>query len=186
MQKPAFSLRDVILLALLSLIFGALYWGFGFIYNLVTIILTPIGWGPAANDLLIGLWCMAGPLAAILLQRAGAALISEFMSAFIEMIFGSQWGAVNLLSGLFQGLGSEAGFALTGYKNFSRLGIFLNCLTLTIATFVWDWFKNGYQELAPHILIGMTIMRFGSILFFDGLLILAIQKLLKQSQVLSK
>ncbi len=103
MQKPTFSLRDVILLAILSLIFGALYWGFGFVYNFATIILTPIGWGPAANDLTIGLWCMAGPLAAILLQRAGAAFIGEFMSAFVEMIFGGQWGAANLISGLIQG-----------------------------------------------------------------------------------
>lgn len=185
MQKPTFSLRDVILLAILSLIFGALYWGFGFVYNFATIILTPIGWGPAANDLTIGLWCMAGPLAAILLQRVGAAFIGEFMSAFIEMIFGGQWGAANLISGLIQGLGSEAGFAITAYKAFDWRGLLLNCVTLTVATFAWDWFKNGYNQFNPTTVMGMLIIRFLSILIFDGFLIHAIQKMLTNSQVLS-
>ena len=43
------SLRDVILLALLAILFGGIFVGSGFLYNILTAILAPAGLEPFAN-----------------------------------------------------------------------------------------------------------------------------------------
>lgn len=85
-------MRDVILLALIGIIFGVIYFAGDFVYNAVTLALTPIGLGAAGNDFTMGLWCMAGPLAGFMLKRPGSAFLGEFLGAAGEMFLGGQWG----------------------------------------------------------------------------------------------
>ena len=77
MTKRSLHLRDIILLALIGIIFGVIYFAAGFVYNGLTVLLTPIGYGPMANDLTMGIWCMAGPLAGFLLRTPGAAFLGQ-------------------------------------------------------------------------------------------------------------
>ena len=65
-MSTRYHLKDIILLALIGIIFGVIYYAGDFIYNGFSILLTPVGLGPMANDLTMGLWCMAGPMAAML------------------------------------------------------------------------------------------------------------------------
>ena len=51
MHKRTFHLRDIILLALIAIIFGVIYYAAAFVYNGLTVLLTPVGYGPIANDL---------------------------------------------------------------------------------------------------------------------------------------
>ena len=68
-------LKDVILLAFLSIFFGGVFVGSGYLYNILIIGLTPLGLQAFANEILFGLWCMAAPITAIFIPRIGSANI---------------------------------------------------------------------------------------------------------------
>ena len=99
------SLRDVILLALLAILFGGIFVGSSFLYNILSAVLAPIGLEPFANEILFGLWCMAAPMAAMLLRKPGSATIGELLAALAEVLYGSQFGMSTLISGFIQGFG---------------------------------------------------------------------------------
>lgn len=126
-RSNAWHLRDIILLALIAIFCGVIFWVIGPLYNILTVALTPVGLGPAANDILMGVWCMAGPLAGIIFKRVGAAFLGEFLGSVVEMFLGGQWGASTMISGVVQGVASELGFTFTGYKNFNWFGAEHEC-----------------------------------------------------------
>ena len=166
-KKKAWSLQDVILLAIIAIFFGIIYqlWG----YTYYALAATPLK--VYANDATLGVWIMAGPLAAILLKKAGASVIGEVLAATVEM----------LLSGLIQGLASELGFTLTAYKNWGALSLTLATITSTIVTFAWDLFQSGYAAYNFSLLVSLFIIRLLSIGFFAGLLVYLIKALLNKS-----
>lgn len=176
-NKKAWSLRDVILLAIIAIFFGIIYqlWGYAY-YALAA---TPLK--VYANDATLGVWIMAGPLAAIILKKAGASVIGELLAATVEMLLFSSWGAANLISGLIQGIASELGFTLTGYKNWDKLGLLLATITATIITFGWDLFQSGYADYKFGLLVSLFIVRLISIGFFAGILVYLIKTLLDKS-----
>lgn len=186
MAKHQLHLRDIILLALIGIIFGVIYFAAGFIYNGLTILLAPIGYGPMANDLTMGIWCMAGPLAGFLIRIPGTAFLGEFFSAVVEMLLGDQWGAVNLISGTVQGLGAELGFTFTFYRTYNWLTLLISSLTLTLVTFGWDWFRNGYSHFSGQMLITMLIARFISVFVFSGIIVKLIANMLQRAHLIKQ
>lgn len=186
MADKRFHLRDIILLALISIIFGVIYFAAGLVYNGLTVLLTPIGYGPMANDITMGIWCMAGPLAGFMLRLPGAAFLGEFLGAAVEMFLGDQWGAANLISGVVQGIGTELGFTVTGYHLYNWLTICTTTLSTTIVTFAWDWFRNGYSHFATQMLIIMFVVRLISVFLFSGVLNKLIINLLSRAHVIKR
>ncbi len=184
MHTTRYHLKDIILLALIGIIFGVIYYAGDFLYNGFTILLTPFGLGPMANDLTMGLWCMAGPLAAMLLQRPGAAFFGEFLGAAGEMFLGGQWGAANLISGFVQGIATELGFTFTGYRRYNWFSLTLTTLTATLVTFGWDWFRNGYAHFSGQLDLLLLGARFVSIFLFSGVLVKLISNLLVRAHVI--
>ena len=47
---------------------------------------------PGFEGLLNGFWLFAGPLAAVIVRKPGAALYAETVAAFLELTLGNQWG----------------------------------------------------------------------------------------------
>lgn len=172
-----FSLRDVIFLAIIAIFFGLIYQGWSYIYYLLAATLLK----PFANDLTLGVWVMAGPLAGVLLKRPGVSTIGEVLASAVEMLLFSSWGAADLLSGFVQGIGSDLGFATTGYRNWSKLGLFWSTLWSTIITFIWDWFKSGYSKYSLAMNCSLFVIRFISIGFFAGILVYWIARLVRRS-----
>ncbi|WP_105956447.1 ECF transporter S component [Apilactobacillus quenuiae] len=183
MQK-IWNLRNIILLTLISIICGIIFFATGFIYNSLSLMLTPFGLAPFANDILIGLWIMAAPLAGFIFKKPGAAILSEILGSIVEMFLGGQWGASTLISGFIQGVASELGFAVTKYKHYDWIGIISTTITTTIITFIWDWFKNGYSSYAPNMLILLFITRMLSVFLFGGILTKLINNMLSKSNVI--
>ena len=64
------QLKDVILLAFLSIFFGGVFVGSGYLFDILTLILAPLGLQAFANEILFGLWCMAAPIAPSLFQES--------------------------------------------------------------------------------------------------------------------
>ncbi|WP_040537104.1 ECF transporter S component [Schleiferilactobacillus shenzhenensis] len=174
------TIRDVIFLALIGVFFGLIYQLWSFAYYAIAA--TPLK--PYANDLTIGVWIMAGPLAGVLLRKVGASVIGELLAAAVEMMLFSSWGAADLISGFIQGIGNELGFAVTGYKNWDKFGLLMSTIGATIVTFAWDWFQSGYKNYQPGLLITLLIIRFISIGFFSGVLVYWIKQLVAKTGLL--
>lgn len=72
---------------------------------------------PGFEGLLNGIWLFAGPLAAIIVRKPGAALFAETLAAALELAMGNPWGiGGSLIIGICQGLTAEIGFAIFAYK----------------------------------------------------------------------
>ncbi|MFC6255100.1 ECF transporter S component [Secundilactobacillus hailunensis] len=180
----AWHLRDIILLTLIAIFFGVIYWIVGPVYNLLTVALTPVGLGPAANDILMGIWVMAGPLSGYVFKKVGSATLGEFLGSVVEMFLGGQWGASTMISGVVQGIASELGFTFTGYKRYDWFSLNLSVLTTTIVTFGWDMIRNGYAKYNIGLLIALFVIRLISTWIFAGVLTKAIVKLLDRTHLM--
>ncbi|GBG94694.1 energy-coupling factor transporter substrate-binding protein [Ligilactobacillus salitolerans] len=183
-RNNAWHLRDVILLTLVAILTGVLYFGVVFLYNALSVALTPLGLAPFGNDLILGLWTLAAPLAACLLQKIGSATIGEILASAVEAIMGGQWGISTLISGFIQGIGSELGFTFTAYKRYDMVSLSLSALTTTIVTFTWDLFQQGYAAYHLWMIIALFFTRLLSIWLFGALLVHAVVKLLERSHML--
>ena len=117
--------NDVVLITLIAIVFGFIYIASDTIYNILTLVLTPVGYGPLANDITMGIWCMAGPIAGFLLKKLGADFLGEFLSSCVETFIMAEWGIANVISGFMQGVGNELGFTLSGYKIYNWFTLFL-------------------------------------------------------------
>ena len=181
------SLRDVILLALLAILFGGIFVGSGFLYNILTAILAPAGLEPFANEVLFGLWCMAAPMSAMLIRKTGSATIGEVLAALAEVLYGSQFGMSTLISGLIQGFGSELGFAATRYKRYDWLALTYSAIGTTLLSFTYEYFKIGYYAFNPGFVLALLVVRFLSVFFFCAVLVKTIMNLYdKINQAASK
>ncbi|CAK8054859.1 ECF transporter S component [Eupransor demetentiae] len=184
-MKAKWTLQNVILLALIAIIFSVVYWIMDPVYQLVSAALTPVGLQVFTTELTLGVWMMAGPLAAYLLKKPGAGFIGEMLGAAGEMFLGGVYGVGTLLSGFVQGIASELGFTLVGYKNWTA-GLWLSTLTGTIVTFAWSIIKDGYLHYNFGLLIALFVVRYLSIFFFGGVLVKGITTLLDRSKLLAK
>lgn len=154
------QLKDVILLAFLSIFFGGVFVGSGYVYNILSLLLTPLGLQAFANEILFGLWCMAAPIAAIFVPRVGSATIGEVLAALAEVLYGSQFGLGALLSGLVQGLGSELGFIVTKNRYESWLSLTANSIGITLVSFVYEYIKLGYYAFSLPFVLSLLVVRF--------------------------
>ncbi|MFT8812159.1 ECF transporter S component [Oenococcus sp.] len=179
------SLRDFIFLALISIFFGFIFWVWAFAYNGLAAVLTPMGLSPFANDATIGPWLMAGPMAGYILRRPGASILGETLAGIVEMVFGSQWGIMDIVAGAIQGFGTEIGFAAFGYRRWDKMSLSLSVVTVTLVTFIWDLLRNGYSQYALGLLIGLFITRLISAAIFSGVIVYFTEKLIAKSGILS-
>lgn len=176
--------KDIVFLTLIAIIFGLIYLGTDFIYDALTVALTPVKLGPLANDIMLGIWCMAGPLAGFIIRKPGAGFLAEFLGAAVELAIGGQWGLANLLSGFTQGLGVELGLACVRYRRYDWLTLVLTSTTTAIITFAYDLVKNGYSHFAPSLILLYFCVRWLSLFLFSGVLVKAIFNLLAKSRVI--
>ncbi|GAP00260.1 ECF transporter S component [Fructobacillus ficulneus] len=183
-MKKKWTLQDVILLALIGIIFSVVYWVMDPVYQIAYSALAVIGWQNFTTEITLGVWMMAGPLAAYILKRPGAGFLGEMLGAAGEMFLGGSYGVGTLLSGLIQGIASELGFTLVLYKNWFA-GLWLSTLTGTVVTFAWDLVKSGYSHYQLGFLLALFVVRYLSIFFFAGVLVHLITKLLDRSKLLS-
>lgn len=166
MEKFKWALPDVIFLAFLSFLFGAVFIGAGVLYAILVSILTPFGFTPFANEILFGMWTIAAPVAGMLIPKVGSALLGELFAALAEMLYGSYFGAGVLISGFIQGLGTEAGFLVTKYKRYDTITLFYGAIGTTIFSFVYEFFKFGYSTYDFGMIIALLLVRFISVVFF--------------------
>lgn len=182
MEKAKWTLPQVVFLALLAFLFGAVFMGAGVLYALLVSVLTPFGLTPFANEILFGMWTIAAPVAGMLIPKMGSAVLGEVFAALAEMLYGSYFGAGVLLSGFIQGLGTEVGFLVTGYKRYDSVTLLYGAIGTTVFSFVYEFFKFGYGTYGFGMVAALFLVRFASVCFFGILLTKQIVTLFHKAQ----
>ncbi|MDC7121021.1 ECF transporter S component [Cellulomonas fimi] len=179
--RPRVTLAELVLLAVLAVVFGFLYWALVQAWGALQLAMGPFG--DLAQHVLIGGWMVAAPLAVYIVRKPGAGVAVELVAAFVEVAFlGSPVGPMLLVVGLVQGVGAEAAFALTRYRRYGW-GVFalsgvlagLASTALGVVRFGWltqDWFawRLGLQVVSGLVLCGLLARVVGDALARTGVL----------------
>jgi len=181
-RRSRLSLREIVLVVVLGVVFGFLYWVFVQAWNALAIAMGPAG--DLAQHMLFGSWLLVGPIAIMILRRPGVGILAEILAAVIEVVFlGSPVGPLLVLAAALQGIGSELPFALTRYRRYGW-GVFAASGALGAGlVFFWTAYRMGWygQDLLT-LRLGVQVL---SGIVLGGLLARVIVRALERTGVLA-
>ncbi len=157
------TLRDTVVMAVLGVVYGALYVGFIPVWGLLSGLI-----GPFALDLIYGVWFMAPVTAAYIIRKPGVAFTTEVLAALAEMPWGVA-GAGAIIGGAMQGFACEIPFALTRWRKYSTAVLMASGMAASVITMVHNWFMFGYSEFPVSMLAAMWALRLVSGAVIAGL-----------------
>ncbi|WP_017381963.1 ECF transporter S component [Paenisporosarcina sp. TG-14] len=150
----SWKLKEVVLMSVLAVVFAVVYLLFVHVGNIWAGLI-----GPIAYEWMFGIWFIVSIIAAYIIRKPGAALLSETMAAMIEVMIGNAVGPRLILSGIVQGLGAEAAFAATGYKRYNWWVLCLAGVGSAVFSFAFGFLVSGYSALDPSLLVLMFTLR---------------------------
>jgi energy-coupling factor transport system permease protein len=133
-------------------------------------LITQAIFGPVTMDVVMGFWFIVSIIAAAIIRKPGAALLSEVLAAVVQVLLGSPAGLLLIVTGLVQGAGAEAVFAATRWKNYRLPVLMAAGVGAAVASFIYTWIRFDYGALAPGLLIAMFVLRCLSGALLGGLL----------------
>jgi len=157
--------KEIVVMAALAVVFGVVYLAFLPLGSLLVGFMGPIGY-----DFIFGIWFIVSIIAAYILQKPGAAFLSETIAAMIEVLLGNAVGPMLIVTGMVQGIGAEAVFAATRWKNYSTWVLMAAGMGSSVTSFIYGYFMSGYAALATEYVIAMFVVRLISGALIAGLL----------------
>lgn len=124
---------DIVVAAIIAVAAGVIFWGWDVICAAPITLFEAVT--PGFEGLLNGIWLFAGPLAAIIVRKPGAALFAETLAAAIELaIFAyKRWDLLSTtIAGTLAGLGCFL-YNWTANPAWAGLRIVVNCVTSVIS-----------------------------------------------------
>jgi energy-coupling factor transport system substrate-specific component len=138
-----FTLKDLVLIVVLGVVFGFLYWALVQAWTGLAILLGPAG--DLAQHVLLGGWLLVAPIAVAIVRTRFAGVIAEVLASVIEVVFlGSAVGPILIASAAIQGAGSELPFALRRYSSFGWGSYALSGLLGSGFVFIFSAFRFGW------------------------------------------
>ena len=165
MHSNSWTLREILIVAFLGAVFGVLYLAWVQVW-----LITQAMFGPVTMDVVMGFWFIVSIIAAAIIRKPGAALLSEVLAAVVQVLLGSPAGLLLIVTGLVQGAGAEAVFAATRWKNYRLPVLMAAGVGAAVASFIYTWIRFDYGALAPGLLIAMFVLRCLSGALLGGLL----------------
>lgn len=156
-ETAAWRTQDFVLLAVIAVVFGAIYWAWLQPYLWIA----PIAAQPG-QELFFGVWFIAGLLGGYVIRRPGAAFLAETLAAFAEVLLGAPAGPILLVTGMMQALGAELVFAATGYRRWGWTTMALAGAVAAVVALPWNWFRLGYFTLDATFLLLLFAVRIAS------------------------
>lgn len=166
----SYSLRDIIFMALLCVVFGVVYLVAVWLISPLTAIFAPLGVSLLGTELIFGIWFMAATLAPYIIQKPGVAIVAEVLASLIEVLLGNMYGPMVIVAGIVQGAGAEIVFALFRYRHWNWATMTLASVGCAITGFLWSFVRSGYLKIAPGLLLVYFVVRVISSVFFAGVL----------------
>ena len=180
MSDKGWTLRELLIVEVLGAVLGVVSLGWAQVW-----LLAPAIFGAVTMDVLMGFWFIVSIIAAAIIRKPGAALLSEFLAALIQVLLGSPAGLLLLVTGLVQGAGAEAVFAATRWRRYDLPVLMLAGAGAAVASFAYTWIRFDYGALAPGLLVPMFSLRCLSGALLGGLLGHAVTEALHKTGVLS-
>jgi len=162
-SRPPLALRDIVLMVVLGVVFGFLYWALVQAWTALSIAMGPAG--DLAQHFLLGGWLLVAPLAVAIIRRPFVGILAEVIASVVEVVFlGSAVGPLLFVAAAIQGAGSELPFALGRYRRFGWARFALSGLCGAGLVFFWSAFRFGWygQDLfwlrfAVQLLSGVVL-----------------------------
>jgi energy-coupling factor transport system permease protein len=162
-RRAPWALKDLVLLVVLGVVFGFIYWVFVQAWTALSIAMGPAG--DLAQHFLAGSWLLVAPLAIAIVQRPFAGVIAEVLASVIEVVFlGSAVGPLLFIAAAIQGVGSELPFAATRYRSYGWLTYALSGLLGAGLVFFYSAFRFGwygqdlfFTRLAIQLISGVIL-----------------------------
>ncbi|MCR5856172.1 ECF transporter S component [Mesorhizobium sp. J428] len=180
MNQYGWTLREILIVAVLGAVFGVLYLAWVQVWLIAQAI-----FGPVTMDVVMGFWFIVSIIAAAIIRKPGAALLSELLAALVQVLLGSPAGLLLLVTGLVQGAGAEVVFAATRWKNYRLPVLMAAGVGAAIFSFIYTWIRFDYGALAPGLLVVMFVLRCLSGALLGGLAGHLITEALYKTGVLS-
>lgn len=155
--RAAWRTQDYVLLAVLAMVFGAIYWAWLQPYLWVAGLAAQVG-----QEAFFGLWFISGLVGGYIIRRPGAAFLAETLAAFAEVLLGAPAGPILIITGLMQALGPELVFAATGYRSWGWRTMALAGVAAALVALPWNWLRLGYFALDPSFLLVLLGVRLAS------------------------
>lgn len=168
-KLETWKLKDVIMMAILGVVFAAVYMAVFQGGLALSTALTPFGLSNFGFEIIYGVWFMAATLAAYIIRKPGVALITEMLASAIELLMGNSGGLTVVLTGFIQGLGAEAVFAAFRYRKWDTVSMILTGIASAFLIFCYELYYLNYITLSPVLLIGQLTVRFISAAIFSGI-----------------
>ncbi len=165
MRNSQWKLRDIVVLSSLSVVFAVIYLLFLQIGNVLVGFMGPMGY-----EVIFGIWFIVSIIATYIIRKPGSAVISETVAGLVEVLIGNAVGPILIVSALIQGLGAEAVFAATRYRNFSTKVLMLAGVGSAVFSFAWGYFRSGYAAYSLGLILAMLLVRCISGAVISGLL----------------
>src|SRR5690606_21347373 len=150
----AWSLREILIVVVLGAVFAVLYIAWVQVWLIAQAI-----FGAVTMDVVMGFWFVVSIVAAAIIRKPGAALVSEILAAVVEVLLGNPSGLMLIVAGAIQGAGAEAVFAATRWRNYSLPVLMLAGVGAATASYIYTWFLMDYGALAPGLLVAMFVLR---------------------------
>ena len=167
-KKNTWQLNEIILIALICIVFGVVYLGAVYGASFISAALAATGLSQLGNEILFGVWFMAATLAGYILQKPGVAVVAEVIAAVIEVLLGNWFGPMVIVAGIIQGAGAEIVFAANKYRKFDGAVMYIASAGACITSFAWSFVRSGYGKLSVPVLILFFVIRLVSSLIFSG------------------
>lgn len=164
-KKYGWSLKDILVLCVFGVAFGALYIGGVTVWGFANAV-----FGPYGLDLVYGIWFTASITAAYIIRKPGIALGAEMLAALGEVLLGTPSGAGVFIGAFIEGIGAEAIFAVTRWKKYNTVVLILAGMGPSITSFVYTYFVYGYSSFSAPMLLAMLVIRLISGAVLAGLL----------------
>ncbi|WP_147916106.1 ECF transporter S component [Ruania zhangjianzhongii] len=142
------TLHDLVLLAVLAVVFGFLYWALVQVWGWLQVVMGPFG--DLAQNVLVGGWMVVAPLALYIVRKPGVGILVEIIASIVEVVFlASPVGPMLILVGFIQGAGAEVAFAVTRYRRYGWAVFVASGATAALANLVLGMVRMGWagQEL---------------------------------------
>lgn len=141
--RNAWSLRELMLVVVLGVVFGFLYWALVQGWTALSALAGPLG--DLVQHFLLGGWLLVAPLAIAIVRRPFAGVVAEVIASVIEVVFlGSAVGPALFISAAIQGAGSELPFAVGRYRNYSWGTYALSGALGAGTVFFYSAFRSGW------------------------------------------
>lgn len=142
-SRFAWHLRDIMLVVVLGVIAGFLYWALVQGSLVLQIVAGPLG--DFTQHVLFGGWLIVAPVAVAIVRRPFAGVIAETIGGAVEVVFlGSPSGALLILIAALQGAGSELPFAASRYRRYGWMTYAFSGGIGALGAFLFSALRSGW------------------------------------------